>query len=40
MKKLRVEIRAGEGGVDAQLFVGELSEAYQRLFRRMNWRSN
>jgi protein subunit release factor A len=40
MKTLKVEIRAGEGGEDAQIFVGELYDAYLRLFRKMNWQTH
>lgn len=39
MKHLKVEIRAGEGGEDAQIFVGELYDAYLRLFRKLGWES-
>lgn len=31
-----VEIRAGEGGEDARLFVAELASAYLRLIDRRN----
>lgn len=32
MNTMRVmELRAGEGGTDARLFVGELAQAYLRL---------
>ncbi len=32
--RIRVEIRAGEGGEDARLFVAELANAYRRLADR------
>lgn len=32
--KITLEIRAGEGGEDARLFVAELAMAYQRLADR------
>ncbi len=33
MKKI-IEIRAAEGGDDSKLFVGELADAYCKLFLR------
>lgn len=37
MKQIRtIEIRAGEGGEDARLFVAELAIAYIRMFRRQD----
>lgn len=33
MKRI-IEIRAGEGGEDAALFVKDLASAYQKLFNR------
>lgn len=32
MQKKILEIRAGEGGDDAGLFVADLAKAYQKLF--------
>lgn len=34
VSKRTVEIRAGEGGEDARLFVAELAQAYIRLAHR------
>lgn len=33
--KLRIEIRAAEGGEDSKLFTKDLAEAYQRYFDRV-----
>jgi len=39
MKNTRIiELRAGEGGDDAKLFVKDLATAYQKLSTRMNWK--
>jgi len=35
MKRI-IELRAGEGGRDAQLFVNDLEHAFIRLIDRMN----
>lgn len=32
--KMYLEISAAEGGSDAQLFVGDLADAYTKLFNR------
>jgi peptide chain release factor 1 len=37
MKKI-IEIRPGEGGEDAQIFVDELAEAYTRMAKLSNWK--
>lgn len=37
MDGITVEIRAGEGGADARLFVSELAGAYLRLAARRGW---
>jgi len=34
MKRI-LEIRAGEGGTDAKLFVEDLAKAYNKLFSRL-----
>lgn len=34
--KYQLEIRAGEGGNDAKLFVEDLMNAYVRMFNRKN----
>lgn len=34
--KYQLEIRAGEGGDDAKLFVNDLMSAYIRMFDRKN----
>jgi len=36
MKRI-LEIRAGEGGTDAKLFVEDLAKAYNKLFSRLGW---
>jgi protein subunit release factor A len=36
MRKI-LEIRAAEGGSDAQIFVGQLANAYERLARNQGW---
>lgn len=33
--KMLIELRAGEGGQDAQLFVGDLANAYTRLANKL-----
>lgn len=38
MKRI-IEIRAAEGGADAQLLVQLFAKAYERLSRHMNWQS-
>lgn len=35
MKTMNIEIRAGEGGRDARLFVAELAQGYVRLADKM-----
>ncbi len=34
MTKRTIEIRSGEGGLDAKLFVADLAEAYRKLATR------
>lgn len=36
MKRV-IEISAGEGGKDSQLFVGDLVNAYERMATIFNW---
>lgn len=38
MAKRTVEIRPGEGGEDAQIFVGELAKAYEKMSAIFNWK--
>lgn len=35
--KLRIEIRAAEGGVDSKLFANDLEKAYSLLSRAQGW---
>lgn len=38
MSKVTLELRPGEGGDDAKLFIKDLSDAYIKLFKRMDWK--
>ncbi|WNO10888.1 PCRF domain-containing protein [Teredinibacter sp. KSP-S5-2] len=37
--KLRLEIRAAEGGDDSKLFAQDLANAYIRLAEAQNWKT-
>lgn len=32
-----MELRAGEGGIDAKLLTYDLANTYVKLFNKMNW---
>lgn len=35
--ELIMELRAGEGGIDAKLLTKHLADAYIKLFNKMGW---